>query len=470
VGEAGTENYTKTFYTMSLLRTVGVGIAWNSLASLMVRAFALANVFLILTRLSVYEYGLVQLILSVFSTTAIFLLPGLISSVVADIARTREEGRAADAALLARHYVLLQFILGVAGFCVLHFGAGALTHYLNLEHVGNFLSIVALLFLVNPITSITLMLANAELRFKLQAAVSMVEEVSKFVWMSVLFYGFGFGASGVLWAMVLAPLTGGILLLPWTFSLFLPLFTQKTRKNFSFWTIFRAHRRWGIATSYLGTLNQNIRIWTVQILLGTEAVGLYSFAYGILSQAGSLITFSQVANPLLARAAATGVRLADYANRVFKYHIWFVLLALPFGLLVAPYFVSILFPEYVPAIHATMIMLLALIPSAAAVVSTSVYPALKLQKDFFRAMVLKVTLTAVTLPLLVMGFGLVGAALEIVLTNSISVFERTRSLRKHLPGFLRPLRLLITVDGADRGAITRTIGQLKARIPKRKTV
>ena len=77
----------------SMLRVVGTGIAWNTVATIAVKVLGLVNVFLILRHLSVYDYGLVQLVLTVVSTIGGFLRPGLGSVLISDLARERGEGR-----------------------------------------------------------------------------------------------------------------------------------------------------------------------------------------------------------------------------------------------------------------------------------------------------------------------------------------------------------------------------------------
>lgn len=446
---------------MSMLRTVGMGIAWNTLASILVKVFTLANVFLIVSHLTVYDYGLTQLVISVFSTVAGLLLPGLGSVLIADLARDRGAWRIAQLGTLARQYLVLQIILGTLAFLILFAGSLPLAAYIHRPDIGYYLVIIAFLFLTSPFLGVLGVLAAAELRFGLQSALSVLGEAIKLLFLLIFFYGFGLGISGVLLSMVLTPLVISVVTLPWAWKSFKPLISAPPAEE-SIWKLMTSHRLWGIASSYLATLTQNLRLWFIQLFLGTEAVAFFSFAQGLFSQASALITFGVVTNPVLAHAAHDPERLGDFTMRTLKYHVWIALAALVPGMIVTPFFIHWFFPAYAPAILISVIYLLVLIPGAVNIATTAAYTALQKQREyFFRATLVRSVSIAILTPPLLLLFGLIGSAIEPILTLSISTFERIRMLRLLLPSFVPSLSTLFVYDATDRALVSRLMNRLR---------
>ena len=77
---------------MGIIRNLGYGFAWSTSALFVGKIIAFANIFIILAHLSVYEYGLVELTFSIVATVNLFLLPGLVSTITADLGVERGRG------------------------------------------------------------------------------------------------------------------------------------------------------------------------------------------------------------------------------------------------------------------------------------------------------------------------------------------------------------------------------------------
>src|SRR6185295_20032727 len=86
----------------------------------------------------------------------------------------------------------------------------------------------------------------------------------------------------------------------------------------AFWRIMFDHRKWSIANSYVGKLGQTLNIWIIRLFLGTEAVGIYSFASGIYGQVASFLPLSNILSPLLPRDVAQRDVFARYIRSSIK--------------------------------------------------------------------------------------------------------------------------------------------------------
>ena len=108
---------------MSIVNTVGKGVAWSTVGTVLGKVFMFANIFIILRYLSVYDYGLGQLVLSVVSVLGILLLPGLASTIVADLGAERARGEFGRMKSIFRQFFSLSIVLSVVAWAILFFGS-----------------------------------------------------------------------------------------------------------------------------------------------------------------------------------------------------------------------------------------------------------------------------------------------------------------------------------------------------------
>src|SRR5665213_3436911 len=98
---------------MGIAKTVGKGMVWNTVSTFVGRGIVFVNVFIILQHLSVYEYGLSELVLSVVSTMSILLLPGLSSAIIADLSTERAQDNKERMKTIFHQYLFLNIVLGI---------------------------------------------------------------------------------------------------------------------------------------------------------------------------------------------------------------------------------------------------------------------------------------------------------------------------------------------------------------------
>ena len=104
---------------MSFIRTLGTGFAWTTAGMAVGKAVALFNIFLILSQLTVYEYGVTELVMSVVSTVGLFLLPGLAATVTTDLGVERTGREYGRMNALFSEFLTLNIALGVCAWAVL---------------------------------------------------------------------------------------------------------------------------------------------------------------------------------------------------------------------------------------------------------------------------------------------------------------------------------------------------------------
>ncbi|HEV8590555.1 MAG TPA: oligosaccharide flippase family protein [Pyrinomonadaceae bacterium] len=150
---------------MSLVQSMGRGIAWNTAGVFAGKAIGIINIMMILTHLSVYEYGLTELTMSVVASASVFLLPGMRSVVVADLGIERARGNLGRMKAIFLEYFLFNLALGAVMWVVFFFGSTIVAELTGNMLIDQFFKIVAFLFLTSPFISATTALATVSIRY-----------------------------------------------------------------------------------------------------------------------------------------------------------------------------------------------------------------------------------------------------------------------------------------------------------------
>ncbi|MEX0931919.1 MAG: oligosaccharide flippase family protein [Candidatus Paceibacterota bacterium] len=432
----------------TLKRTIGVGTAWTSGSTLVLKVVGLATIFIMLRKLNVYEYGLAELVLSILGIMSIFSIPGLSPIVIADmgIAKAKRDLRAMKELFV--NFFLLQISLGFVAWAIVFFGSDIIAHYFS-EHAGGLFKIVSFAFLISPFRSLFMVAFSVELKFFHRSLYSVLEEIFKLVVIWVLLYLVGLRVSAVIWSVVLSQF---LVMIPMALSLLkcTRYFRSVTLVNKKApWSLFYDHGKWGIFATYFNSLGQNIRLWIIKVMLGTEAVGIFAVANGLLQHTVSLVNLSSVLGPILPQHVNDKERFARIATKAIKYQVFaFVCTAIVAYFIFVP-IVAWMFPNYLESLPLFRAMLPVVISLGFATVFTPMFAALQAQKSLFWAISVKTVMILLLLPVSLFYFGIMGVAYEFFLTTMIFVFERYRALKRVLPGFSIRIRRFFEFDTED---------------------
>lgn len=451
---------------MSLAKTVGAGVAWNTVSVILGKGLIFLNIFLILRYLSVYEYGFTELVMSIVSTVGIVLLPGLTNTVIADMSVDRGRDDKESMNRTFYQYFYLSLVLGLAAWAVLFFGSHPVARAAGNPYVAQFLVIIAFQFLISPFRTMTLILATVTLRYRDQSFYGVLEELCKLFFLIILVVLLKMGIHGLIFAMVLSQFAAVVMYLPRTLSAFRYFADSPAKGRIHFWNMLREHRKWSIGSSYIGTIAQNARIWIIKVMLGTEAVGLFAFSYGILSHIVSLLPLPAVVAPLVPRYVDKQEQLIRILRASIKLQLLLALGLVAGAFLFTHAFVVILFPKYTAAIPLIYILVLSLISNSIVSLFIPVFAALKEQRSLLFSNVFKLLLGLVILPLAILAFGILGMAVELVLTTLINSIERYYRLKRILPAFSLPLKDLLRPDPYEKEAMQTVRTAFLSRMPQ----
>lgn len=415
----------------SIIRTVAEGTFFTSTGTLVIKVVGLLTVFSILRTFGAGQYGVLELTLSITALFSIFMLPGLDSVVVADSGVYKGKGELSSARQLLKAYFVLQVVLALVAAVAVLLGAGFLSTFYQVPK--QYVMLLSLLFLLSPLQLTSMALLRLHLRFFQQSLLNFVQEVLKLVFLLFFVLVIGYDISSVIMAMILSQAFGLLMLTPSLVGLWRSLIGGGDGKMVAWWSFLWGHSAWGILSSYVGNLGRAIRLWIIQFLLGPEAVGLYAVAAGLMGHTTGLAPLSTVLTPMLPQHIGDRNRFRRLLTKGMQYQLYANIVVGAIAFFLVPPVISRIFPEYVSSLPLYQIMLLALIPGAVVSIVTPVFSALRLQRSFFFAMVLKTIFTAIFTYGGIVLFGIWGVAYEAVLTAMLQAFERTRSIRKKAP-------------------------------------
>lgn len=435
----------------NLLGRVSRGAMWVTVMNVFTKVTAVIVTIIVLHKLSLYEYGFVELVLTVFSTWSIFSLSGFLNVVLADVSSEIGRGDMPKAKGIFLSFVRAQTLLCLVGFLLLFFGSSLIASWYN-PFIASFIRIVSLIFLISPVRAFIYLMFSVSLSFRKLSLIGFFEELGKLGFVLFFFYSTTLLAEGLVYSIVLSQYVSALLLFPAAASEY-GLFRKVSASKFNFLSLVFAHGKWSLFSDYLGKLSQNLRFWIIKFFLGTEAVAVVALAQGVIGNLASFAPIPTLIAPLVARYISDARRLTQLVVSSIKYQLITLFFISAAAVVALPYLFAWFFPHYLPALSLVFLMLPVFLPVAAASVLTSVFSAHKAQRSFFFSIVFKTVLIGIFLPLSIKIFGISGVALEYFMTSAVSALERFSTMsRKFLREF--NLRSIFTFDEIDRQIFT----------------
>lgn len=424
--------------------------AWNTA----VKVIGGVNSVITIAVLSVYQFGLYQLSLSVAAIVASFI-PDMFDDVVfADIGRRLGAKEYPSAKRLFREFAGIKITLGAAASLVLFTLSYIAPQYVHTD-IASYVRIISFLPLISALQSSILLFFNARISFS-GLPVNAIREAAKLV-----FIGFFFivvrrlGIAEILWAttgsQVVALVITGIFFLREHSATFKNTFEGPVPILFP---LIRSYGGWAVLRYYTTQASKAARPWIIRIFLNTEAVGLFSVATTLYGMASSFMPLGTL-GMLLPRETLDRDRLRHIFTRSMKYATALSALGVIGSILIVPILINLFFPKYNPAMPVWRVMALAILFYGGFKVIRMFLIALKEQRIlFFRSLG-----TAILSPILLLIFtpllGLEGAALEVVLIEAISLAIYYYYLRKSHPYLSLHAREFFSIDTYDREFLSR---------------
>ncbi len=430
---------------MSTLHTITRGVVWNTAATIGLKIISLGTLLIILRNLTLYQYGQVELTLATITTVGLITLPAISSVALADIGVELGHKNFARAKGLYRSFITLQIGLSFVACAVAYLATVVAAPFFGGQSVPLFLVSLALVVIGTTRNAMTTLM-QANLAYASQSLFTMLEEFIKFLAVAAFIFIFHLGPYAVLLSIICSQILTQLLYSPRIFALYRQWGASTERV--SLFAFLDAHGRWSIISGYAGTLSQTMRPWIIKAMLGTEAVAVFSVAWGLISQIIALVPIAGVVTPLLPQTLAEPARFRLLLEKAMKYQFLAYVVAAMGTFFVFPIIVNLFFPKYFAALPLFKVLLLMLIPISLDLF-TPAFQALKAQRNMFFATVGKIILTAVCMAVGALAGGLIGVGVGLFVMQMLYIFGRYRRLQKLVPDFRVSLRDLLHFDQYD---------------------
>lgn len=306
-----------------------------------------------------------------------------------------------------------------------------------------------------------------EERFGWFAKANILENAARLVIVAMMFFGGWLSVPNILWAYVGAKTVGAVYASPIMFNI--PFTRAGIIPMIRAYTGFITTRgKWEVFRMMAGNLFSGINQWVVGILLGLEAVAILSFASTMNSLLTQALPFRQILFPIMARLSSEGTTSSFVARRMSKYSVWLNTLIILLAGIAAPVAVGIVVSQYLASVPIFWLLSFSQILNGVSTSQGTLLYAYGEQKYLFKISLLGTISSLTVLPLFTWLFHLYGTVLEQHLHTGMIILFRERRLRKrHYVSTFR-FKDVLTFDAFDRKAIHRlwfaVSGKIRTRL------
>ncbi|PIR66418.1 MAG: hypothetical protein COU51_04010 [Parcubacteria group bacterium CG10_big_fil_rev_8_21_14_0_10_36_14] len=429
-----------------------------SAANVLMRIFSFFTILIVVRVVSVHDYGIFTLIMSLAGLLGAWSNMGIDSLVLSDVSRNFGENNLSRAKSLLYNFWILRagllFIMLLVLFII--------KAYLKSDYsmiAEQYFWLVVLLTLAQYMRGISSLLIQINERFKLLSITNISEVVVKFIFI-IIFLLFGkLNIITLILCYIFGTFFAAIISLP-QFKKTLLLFRDIPMEKMRFiYEIFRAHGKWQIANNVISSSTNTIKFWLVKVIISTEAVGYLALAQNLYSVLASLIPLGTVIFPIIARKLHDVVVLKKILQKATKYSLVLYILMIISSYVVISPLIPYVFPKYIIAIPLFNLLVLRLLFNAFSISQTPILFAYREQKFMFLCAVISFLLTFILSPVLMLRFGIIGTIIEAIITIFIVSIIREIYLRKKYGLKTIGWKSFFSVDETDKVIIMEMINR-----------
>ncbi len=321
-------------------------------------AVGLVNSFFIIHTLSVFQFGLYQLVLAFVNLLDNFNLEFIDSVVTVDVRRYLNVGKLAAAKRLFLDNAYLKMPLAVLSALAVFAGARVISGFYGAD-IALFIQISGLLLITGAIQAVETIFLKSILSYSFWSFPA-VREISK---LAIIVGFLMFGHLTILQVIIAhvsaeaaSVLVVGIYALVKYFQSFGKVIAQKEHLIGG---LFRGYGKWATIRFLAAKVSKSTAPFFIKFFINTEAVGFYSLAVNLITFVQNIMPLDGLA-PIMGLKADNKDQLGFIFQRAVKYTFWLGGILTIFGWIAVPPVLVFLFPKYLPAIPLFRIMLLAM--------------------------------------------------------------------------------------------------------------
>ncbi|RJQ32468.1 hypothetical protein C4572_01015 [Candidatus Parcubacteria bacterium] len=434
-----------------------------SMGAFATKLIGFGSTVIVLYVLSLSEYGLYKLVFAAFGIFGTFLFSGLDQIILSDSAndwREQNRGRIKKRFL---EFLVMKMVLGIVLWSVVFLGSEVIEKYYG-ESISSLLKIISFLYLLNPLKGVLLFWFNLNMNFVFLSIASAMEEAMKLIFVVTGFFVFGMGVEGVILSHVAASFFVVVFLFSFGGASIISLIKEKAEKGFILLDTLKSHGKWGILTNYNIDLQRNIHPWFIKYFIGTEAVAIVSIAESAVGHITSLFPMAKILMPVVPREIGDKERIKRIFFRGIKYGTMSFAAMGMISFFAMPYLIEVALPKYIPSIPVFRVIIISVVFTAMANILTGFFYALKMQKEFFWASLVRFPAMVFLSVLLFPFVGILGVGIEVVAVSAIFIGVRYYFIVKRIPGLSLDLNQLFKFDSYDKALLARSWSFFKSKV------
>ena len=422
------------------------------------KSIGLLNTFLTISSLSLYQYGVFQLLLSFFGIPSDILNLG--SAVVSnEMSRAVGEGKISTAKRVFIEYTIIRLVLIALVWSIMFFGATYLFDKYDMSFIKD-MRLISFLIISEGIFFIIRTLCLVKLEFGI---VAFRATLNKIIQAFILLYFFihdDLGLVQLIWSIILASAISVVLILPRTFKIYNQWKEVKVDGLALIWGIFWNYGKWDILRQFLNKITFRIKPWLIKFFVGTEAVAIFSIAELVVTTLQDILPSNTLQSlvPAWIKDKNLSVKMFSYG---VKYYVLMGLIITVGAVIVVPPVINGFFPQYEQSLDLFYLMILNLPIFAAGILIGNYIIAYRQQKYLFFLHTFR-NLFALTIILVTIPFiGLWGLAIEFVVVPLFMVISAYLQTKYSNRGFHFDFKIIFGFSKEDKEILRNIVTIIK---------
>ncbi len=446
------------------LKTFLEGEAHFWFGGVLSKSIGIANTIIVLSTLSLYEYGVAQLLIAAYSSLTFFMGLGS-GSVNAEFFRYIGSGNIAKVKALFYQSTVLRVVVAGVLFAALYWGGFYIFANRFSPDFASLLKVVAFFFLSNAMSLVVQPILKGAKRFK---ALAIRVPLERAVHLSFLiFFVFvldNFGIKQFLFSVAFSSIVANATLLPTAWIEFKKWGAVKAEKANLLLPILTGVGKWDIARPFFGKAVALMQPVLIKLFISTEAVAIFSVAKNIVASIEDFF-------PIRALSALVQLNASNryLAGRTLiygtKYLAIFSIMLIVLGYAFVPILIGTFFEQYIPSLLVFRVLIWNLLLSALGVLPIVYLVAFRRQRFIFIHSAISSLMALTSYVFLLPVFGLVGLAYERLVTPSFMLILTGVYLYRKIPELDIPWSRFVIFDHEDSALIKRVYLGIRSRMP-----
>lgn len=445
---------------MSVINTFLKGETVSAFWNFSTKAVGVVNTFLTISSLTLYQYGVFQLLLSVTGISSDALNLG--SSVITnEISRAIAEKNEQRAKKIFIEFTWMRMSIALLLWCGVFFGATALFSSYDLDFIKD-MRVISFLFITEAVFLVIKTLCVVRLKFSL---IGMRGTLSKIIQFFILMYFFlqgNLGLQALIFSVVLASGLSVVIIIPSFIKTYRQWSQIKAESNPLLFGIFTNYGSWEIVRQIGNRITFRVRPWIIKLFISTEAVAVFSIADMIVSTLQDILPAKTLQSlvPLWIQDKKLSIKMFSYG---VKYFLIVGILVSIGGLIVVPPIITIFFSKYKESLPLFYFMLWNIPIFSAAIIVTNYFIAWKKQKFLFFHNIFRNILALCIILATIPFIGLWGLAIESVVIPFVMLLISYAYTKKYNTGFYFDRKIIFSYTQEDRDILKKIFSTFRLR-------